>query len=126
MSRTFICLMFAGLLLLPGLSLATDAENFKVAKTQDLLALCSAGPDDPLYAQAIHFCHGYLVGAVHYYMATTGPGTKNLVCFPEPMIPRNDAVRMFVDWAKARPQYMDELPVETEFRFLIETWPCKQ
>lgn len=33
---------------------------------------------------------------------------------------------MFVKWAKARPQYMDQLPVETEFMFLIETWPCKK
>ena len=32
---------------------------------------------------------------------------------------------MFIDWAKAHPQYMDESPVETEFRFLMETWPCK-
>lgn len=32
---------------------------------------------------------------------------------------------MFVDWAQANPKYMQELPVEAEFRFLIETWPCK-
>ena len=33
---------------------------------------------------------------------------------------------MFVEWAKAHPQYMNELPVETEFRFLMEKWPCKK
>jgi hypothetical protein len=31
---------------------------------------------------------------------------------------------MFIEWAKAHPEYLNEPPVETEFRFLIETWPC--
>jgi hypothetical protein len=29
-----------------------------------------------------------------------------------------------VEWTKARPEYWKELPVETEFRFLTEMWPC--
>ena len=127
MSRNLSCLLFAVLLLLPGLVLATEPEDFQVTTTQELIGLCAVSPDDPLYAQAIHFCHGYLVGAVHYYVAqTSGPGSVKLVCFPEPRVSRAEAVKMFVDWAKAHPQYMNELPVETEFRFLIETWPCKK
>ena len=126
MTRKLFCLMFAAVLLLPGLSLATQPEDFMVRTTQDLIDLCSTPSDDPLYKEAIHFCHGYLVGAVHYYLASTsGPGMKSLVCFPEPRVPRTQAVQMFVDWAKAHPQYMGEFPVETEFRFLMETWPCK-
>lgn len=127
MSRKSICLMFATLLLLPSLALAAEPEDFQVSTTKELIDLCSTPPDDPLYAQAIHFCHGYLVGAVHYYLASTsGPGSVKLVCFPEPRVSRTEAVKMFVDWAKAKPQYMNELPVETEFRFLIEKWPCKK
>jgi hypothetical protein len=30
-----------------------------------------------------------------------------------------------MEWAKEHPQYMGESPVETEFRFLMEKWPCK-
>ena len=33
--------------------------------------------------------------------------------------------QMFIDWATAHPQYMQDNPVETEFRFLMETYPCK-
>jgi len=32
---------------------------------------------------------------------------------------------MFVEWVKAHPQHWRETPVETEFRFLMEKWPCK-
>ncbi len=127
MSRKLICLLIASVLVLPCLSSATEPEDFMVRTTQDLIDLCSTAPSDPLYKEAIHFCHGYLVGAVHYYVASTsGPGGKSLVCFPEPRVPRTEAVNMFVDWVKARPQYLSEFPVETEFRFLIETWPCKE
>jgi hypothetical protein len=48
-----------------------------------------------------------------------------LVCMPDPAPSRNEAIGMFIDWAKARPQFWKEPPVETEFRFLTEKWPCK-
>jgi hypothetical protein len=32
---------------------------------------------------------------------------------------------MFVEWVKAHPQYLKEKAVETEFRVLMEKWPCK-
>jgi hypothetical protein len=127
MSQKLICLLFAAFLFLSGPALATDPNDFRVDTTQSLIDLCSTAPDDPLYVPAIHFCHGYLVGAVHYYAASTsGAKGKRLVCFPDPRPPRNEAVQMFVDWAKAHPQYMNEIPVETEFRFLTEKWPCKE
>ena len=34
------------------------------------------------------------------------------------------AVALLIEWAQAHPEYLNEPPVETEFRFLIETWPC--
>ena len=33
---------------------------------------------------------------------------------------------MFIAWVQAHPQYMNEPPVETEFRFLTEKWPCQK
>lgn len=105
---------------------ATDEEDFFVRTTEDLLNLCTVPEQDELKEEAIHFCHGYLVGAYHYYKASTsGPGAEQLVCLPEPPPSRETAISMFIEWAKAHPQYMDELPVETEFRFLMETWPCR-
>lgn len=105
---------------------AVTKDDFLVKTTENLMNLCTVSEQDPLREEAIHFCHGYLVGAYHYYKAVTaGPEEKPLVCFPEPPPSRDQAISMFIEWAKAHPQYKDELPVETEFRFLTETWPCK-
>ncbi len=111
--------------LLPGLAGAVTAGDFQVQTTENIINLCTASPDDPLYHQAINFCHGYLVGAFHYYEASSsGPGGIQLVCAPEPRPSRNAAIDMFIEWAKAHPQYRGEPPVESEFRFLMEKWPC--
>ncbi len=79
------------------------------------------------YKEALHFCHGFLVGAFQYYLASvSGPKAKALVCPPDPPPTRNEAIAAFIAWAQAHPQYMSEAPVETEFRFLTERWPCKR
>jgi hypothetical protein len=100
-------------------------EDFVAQKTQNILNLCTASPQDPLYREAIHFCHGFLVGAYHYYQAQTADKPElKMFCPPEPKPTRNDTIAMFISWAKLHPQYMYEAPVETEFRFLTEKWPC--
>jgi len=32
---------------------------------------------------------------------------------------------MFIEWLKTHPQYMGDEAVDTQFRFLMEKWPCK-
>jgi hypothetical protein len=114
------------LLALPTVVGAVSEKDFEVRTTRDLINLCTSAADDPLHAQAINFCEGYLVGAFHYYQASTaGPKATKLICLPDPQPSRNDAFRMFFEWAKANTQYEKDLPVETEFRFLMEKWPCK-
>ena len=54
----------------------------------------------------------------------SGPEGKRMVCPPDPPPSRNASIAMFIEWAQAHPEYLNEPPVETEFRFLIETWPC--
>jgi hypothetical protein len=62
-----------------------------------------------------------------YYLATSsGPKAKPLVCPPDPPPSRNGVITGFMGWAQAHPQYMNEAPVETEFRYLTEAWPCKR
>lgn len=125
--RKMIILLLLALLLSPGLARAVTDEDFKVKTTQNLINLCTAPDDDPRHGKAVHFCHGYLVGAYDYHVTEkAGHEGKLLVCLPDPAPSRNTAVKMFVEWAKAHPQYLDEKPVETQFRFLIETWPCKK
>lgn len=120
-------LLFVTVLLQPVFAVAVTEEDFKARTTRNLLNLCTPPAGDPLAEEAIHFCHGYLLGAYAYYVAeNSGPEGKQLFCLPNPEPTRNEAVAMFLKWAKARPQYMDQSPVETEFMFLIETWPCKK
>lgn len=103
----------------------TEAD-FLVKTTQNLVNLCTAKPQDIHYSAAINFCHGYLVGAFHFHHAETAnrPELK-LVCFPEPAPTRNEAIDQFITWVLKHPEFMNEIPVETEFRFLSQTWPCQ-
>ena len=126
MKQWRVGLLVAMILVAPGLLGAVTEEDFQVKTTANLMNLCTVAPSDAMAREAIHFCHGYLVGAYHYYTAeASGPEAKPLVCFPDPPPSRGGAIAMFVEWAKAHPQYMGEKPVETEFRFLMEKWPCK-
>jgi hypothetical protein len=121
---TFIFLSV--LLIMPGLASAVSETDFKADTTEQIVNLCTADPDDPLYPHAVNFCHGYLVGAYKYYEAShSGPKALKMVCLPDPPPSRDEAIELFIQWAKERPQYMKETPVETEFRFLMEKWPCK-
>lgn len=121
--------MSVGLLLMaPGLTQAqVTQEDFLVKATQNLINLCTASSEQPMYQEAIHFCHGYLVGAWHFHRAEAADHPdKLLVCFSEPYPSRNEVIEMFIAWAQNHPEFMNEQPVETEFRFLSEKWPCKK
>ena len=107
--------------LLPIFAGAVSEKDFEVQTTENMINLCTVAPDDPLYHHAINFCHGYLVGAFHYYEVTaSGPAGVQLVCAPDPRPSRNATVEMFIDWAKTHPQHWGEPPVESEFRFLMD------
>ena len=126
MKRKTIILLLVAAILFPGSAWAVSEKDFEVQTTENIINLCTASPDDPLYHQAVNFCHGFLVGAYRYYEAAgSGPAGLKLVCLPDPHPSRNDAFAMFVEWVKAHPQYLKEKAVETEFRFLMEKWPCK-
>jgi len=115
-------LMFAA----PVAANVTD-DDFRVDTTRQLLALCTVSADDPRSGEAIHFCYGYLVGAYAFHEAWMGKGMdERLVCPPDPAPTRDDAVEQFVAWAKSQPEYLDDVPVDVEFRFLMQTWPCQK
>jgi hypothetical protein len=126
MIRKSVVLLLMLVLLLPGLAAAVTEKDFEANTARQFVDLCSVSPEDPLYHQAVNFCHGYFEGAYQYYEAmTSGPKGIKFVCVPDPLPSRNDAIDLFIKWAESNPQYMNERPVEAEFRFLMETWPCK-
>ena len=118
-------IMMLGIVLSGLANSAVTEEDFVVKTTQNLINLCTASPQDPRYEEAVNFCQGYMVGAYHYYIAEHSKDPKNLfVCLPDPKPSRNEVVALFVAWAKAHPQYMTDMPVESQFRFMSEKWPC--
>ena len=125
MKQILASLLFAMITFVTAVAAAVTDGDFEVKTARNLLDLCTVGPEDSRYKEALHFCHGYLVGAYHYYLATlAGPNVKPLVCPSDPPPSRNAVISGFIAWARAHPQYMNEAPVETEFRYLTETWPC--
>jgi hypothetical protein len=121
-----LILLLAVAISFPGFAGAVSEKDFEAKTTEEMIKLCTASPDDPLYHQAVNFCHGYLVGAFHYYEAAgLGPAGLKLVCLPDPPPSRNDTIDMFIEWVRAHPQHWKEKPVETEFRFLMQRWPCE-
>jgi Rap1a immunity proteins len=125
MTNAFLVLALMGSMAYPLEAGAVVQEDFVIQKAEDLVDVCAVTPDEPLYTAAIHFCHGYLVGAYHYYRkAVPGAGKEPFVCPPDPPPSRNEVVRLFVSWARAHPQYQAEDAVDALFRFASEQWPC--
>ena len=128
MKGKWLVLFFVVLLLAPGWGTAgaVSEKEFILDTTDDLVAICTVPDGDPLQEEAISFCIGYLVGAYHYHVAeNAGPDGDPMVCPPDPPPPRAKVVKMFMDWVKKHPEYKNDEPVETWFRYLIETYPCK-
>ena len=120
-------ILLAGNFLITSSALAVTKHDFEALTTQNLINLCSVSSKDPLAQQAIHFCQGYLVGAFDFHMAERKDAKKKpWFCLPKPEPSRDEIVAQFVKWATAHPEYMQELPVETQFRFFITNYPCKK
>lgn len=69
MHRTLVALFVVGSLVMPSLAPAKPVEpvDFEVDTAQNIFNLCTASTSDPLYREAITFCHAYLAGAYDYY-----------------------------------------------------------
>ena len=127
--RISFLLAFAGVGLLPAVALATDSSNFILKTTKDLYTVCSTANSDPLRAQAINFCEGYLLGVVSYDDAIAdSKHLHRLVCYP-PTATRNEGIQAFIDWAASHQQdqeLMNAPPVLGAIRGLAAKWPCSQ
>ncbi|MFM7141195.1 MAG: Rap1a/Tai family immunity protein [Alphaproteobacteria bacterium] len=126
MRKAFLTLAcFAALAAQPASASQFTTDDFVVTKAEDLVDVCSVGPDDPNYTAAANFCQGYTLGAWQYYQALMEkPGHKPFVCVPEPAPTRNQLVAEFVAWGKAHPEYATSHATDTMFKFLTEKMPC--
>jgi hypothetical protein len=100
---------------------------FLVTTTGDLVRLCEATPTNPTGIAALHFCHGFAVGAYQYHQIAAAAEKKPpLFCEPNPRPSRNEAIASFVSWAKQNPEAMNTPPVEGIFRYLAQRYPCRR
>jgi hypothetical protein len=102
---------------------AVPEQDFQAKTTQQLVKLCSAPASDPAFAQARQFCHGFAAGALSYYRGASAPGSPPRYCnLPNT---REAAANDFVAWADAHPQYANDNPANTLFRFLDANYRCR-
>ena len=108
-----------------GAAFAVEPSHFEVKNAADLIQVCTTPNTDPNYAAAVHFCHGYVVGAYHYYESlVTAPMYQPLFCPDDKQQPRDQFIKEFIAWAKAHPQYNKDLAVHVLFKYMIDRWPC--
>lgn len=118
-------LILVAALLTSGAAFAVESSTFQLRDTNDLVRACSVPADDAVYANAVGFCHGLLVGAYGYYAATV-PAENRFICPPNPVPARSKVMNDFVAWAQSHPQFMKDAPIDTLFRYLAETYPCRK
>jgi Rap1a immunity proteins len=111
--------------LVPVAAQAASEANFNANSTGDLVALCSAAPDDGIGTAALNFCEGYFQGAVVVQMQNMAPERgRKLFCLPNPPPSRSQAMAAFVSWAQAAPARLSQSATDGLFRFLSERYPC--
>jgi hypothetical protein len=116
-------LILVAALMISGVAVAADTNTFQVRTADDLVRVCSLTPEDPLYHNAMGFCSGVLAGAYGYYKLNVSAENR-FVCEPNPTPTAPAVMNGFVTWAKSNAQYMNDVPVDTLFRYLAETYPC--
>ena len=123
-------LIVAGALLLASAAAAPAQEGFSlddftVETGQDLLDVCTLDQDHVSHWEAQAFCYGYFQGGTDFHQAlVSGERHDQIACPPEGATIR-DAVRLFVDYARAHPEYLGEAPMDLVFRAVAEAWPCR-
>ncbi|MCI0429059.1 MAG: hypothetical protein L0210_00745 [Rhodospirillales bacterium] len=97
-----------------------------MSTTEDLVSLCSAEAGSETDVAAIHFCHGFAVGAYRYYEAIVAASPEGrYVCPPEQPPSRTAIIAEFVGWAHQHAEHMAAPAVDSMFRFLAERFPCR-
>ena len=110
----------------PAQAASVTAEDFRVRTTGDLIRLCSASADDPLYPAARGFCLGYLDAAHDYHAALTAGKSFSPIACPEGEVTRDQVVEVVVEWAGDNRNMLDrEGAMHGVMRAVAIEWPCR-
>jgi hypothetical protein len=100
-------------------------EDFRLDTFKDLVTLCGVAASDPNASAAIHMCHGYVTGLVHFHELVGRALEGTVYCLAEDKRPaRDDAIGMLVNWSRDHPEYNSEEAIDGVLRWLAAKYPC--
>ncbi len=100
-------------------------ESFRLSDARALVTACSLPEEHALHARANAFCLGYMSGAMQFYgAAIKSPDVTPFVCAPKELS-RGSLRDVFLAWARANPQRLDEPAIEGLVRAAVAKFPCK-
>jgi hypothetical protein len=107
---------------------AVTQDNFKLRTGTDIVELCSASVEDPLFVAAIHMCHGFGVSSYQTLVAISSHEKIGaFFCPPEAQpVTRNQAIADFLVWAR-QPEsatHLNDSPAALIGRYLLTKYPC--
>lgn len=108
-----------------GARAAVTETQFPPKTVRDLIAICSAGKDDPMMTAAVNYCHGFAEGAVIVEMAHEKQrGARKLFCLPSPPPPSDAELANFISWANQESSRLDSPSIDGMFLYLATKYPC--
>ena len=100
-------------------------DHFRIDTFKDLVALCGVSASDPNANAAIHMCHGYVIGLVHFHELMGRALDGTVFCMAEDKRPTRDAaIHMLVRWSNEHPEYNSEEAIDGVLRWAAAQYPC--
>jgi hypothetical protein len=112
-----------GLLAGPALG-QDDGSAYDADTVGELVEACSTTDIDPNGAVGTAFCHGYILGAGHFYLEMVrGNAIQRIACADPP--PTLNEIRLtFVDWAATNPGRAEDKAIDGLMAAAAAKWPC--
>ncbi len=99
-------------------------EDFQARNAQDLMDICTVEESHSDYWEAKAFCFGLFHGGHKFHEALTSGESFDTIACPGPEATVEDAVTVFVNYARANPQHLEEPAMDMIFRAVSAQWPC--
>lgn len=127
--RRLACAASAALLLAVASPARADVteQDFSIDTFEDLIDLCGVEASDPNAVAAIHMCHGYLTGLVHFHIVMGRALENEIYCVKDEQRPTRDQfVSLLVEWSSAHPENDSLEAVDGVIMWAADTYPCSE
>ena len=129
LTRTRSVALALGVVLAPLTAWGPDGwyslDDYQLRTSSDLLDICTLDPSHSHYWEGRSFLHRLLRQRDRPADAlAVSKDFPRLAC-PGGKVTRNEVVETFVTYGKAHLEHLDERPMDTVFRAVIDRWPCE-